>query len=193
MKNIWIINQYIYIPGDCGNLRHYSLVKYLQEGNWKFTLITSNIEHLRNKKRITNDKDKFHNLKNVQIFCLRIFRWSNKIKFLRVLGMLEFMFKIIFVLPFIRIEKPDLIIGSSPNLFSAFGAAIISVFYRVPFILEIRDLWPESLIQLKAFRKNSIFYFILKSIEIFLVFFAKKIIIVMERGAEYYKSIGVEN
>ena len=193
MKNIWIINQSINIPGDCGNLRHYSLAKYLQEGNWNSTLITSNIEHSRNKKRIIKEKDKLHNLKNVQIIWLRVFRWSKKINFLRVVGMVEFMFKIIFFLPFIRINKPDLIIGSSPNLFAALGAAIISIFYRVPFVFEIRDLWPESLIQLKVFKKNSIFYLIFKIIEIFLVLFAKKIIVVMEKGFQYYKNIGLEN
>jgi len=192
MKNIWIINQCINIPGDCGNLRHYSLVKYIKKENWNFTLITCDIENLRNIKRKVKGKNKIPNLKNVEILWLRIFKWPKQIYFLRGLGMIEFMLKIIFFLPFYNIQKPDLIIGSSPNLLAAFGAAIISIYYRVPFVLEIRDLWPETLIQLKAFKKNSIFNLLFKIIEKFLIRFSKKIIVVMENGSLYYKNLGLE-
>ncbi len=191
MKNVWVVNQYINVPGDCGSLRHYSLAKYLQNYDYKCTLITSSVEHSRNKQRV--NKNKFKNLNNVKILWLKTFKWSRGKNILRVFGMIEFMLKIIFFLPFMNIEKPDVIVGTSPNLFAAFGAAIISLFYKVPFVLEIRDLWPESLVQLKAFRKKSIFYLILKKIEAFLLFNAKKIIVVFEGGIEYYKSMGVKD
>lgn len=45
-------------------------------------------------------------------------------------------------------NKPDLVLGSSPHLFAALGAWIASRRFSVPFILEIRDLWPDSLTQL---------------------------------------------
>ena len=45
-----------------------------------------------------------------------------------------------------RVSKPDVIIGSSPQLLTALTACWVARLRRVPFVLEIRDLWPESLI-----------------------------------------------
>jgi glycosyltransferase involved in cell wall biosynthesis len=44
-----------------------------------------------------------------------------------------------------RMDAPDVIIGSSPHLFAALAAQRIAVARRRPFVLEVRDLWPESL------------------------------------------------
>jgi glycosyltransferase involved in cell wall biosynthesis len=43
------------------------------------------------------------------------------------------------------VSRPDVVIGSSPQLLVAFAAWWIALCKRVPFIFEVRDLWPESL------------------------------------------------
>ena len=45
-------------------------------------------------------------------------------------------------------KKPDLIIGSSPPIFPIFSTWIVCKLRRIPFIMEVRDLWPESAIQM---------------------------------------------
>ena len=47
----------------------------------------------------------------------------------------------------------DVIIGSSPHLFAALAAFRLARARRVPFILEVRDLWPESL-QVRGTRRG---------------------------------------
>jgi hypothetical protein len=42
--------------------------------------------------------------------------------------------------------KYDVIIVTSPPLFIGISGYLISLFKRIPFVLEIRDLWPESAI-----------------------------------------------
>ena len=42
-------------------------------------------------------------------------------------------------------ERPDVIIGSTPHLFAALAAWRAARRHQVPFVLEVRDLWPESL------------------------------------------------
>lgn len=42
-------------------------------------------------------------------------------------------------------EKYDVIIGTSPHLFTALSAKRLSVFKRKPWIMEVRDIWPESI------------------------------------------------
>lgn len=44
--------------------------------------------------------------------------------------------------------RPDVVLGSSPHLFGALAAWILSVRFRVPFVLEVRDVWPRSLQEL---------------------------------------------
>lgn len=46
-----------------------------------------------------------------------------------------------------RLPRPDLIIASSPPLTAVYPALSLSRRYRAPLILEIRELWPEALIQ----------------------------------------------
>ena len=40
-----------------------------------------------------------------------------------------------------------MIVGSSPHLFGAFAAWRVARALGVPFVLEVRDLWPETLVE----------------------------------------------
>jgi glycosyltransferase involved in cell wall biosynthesis len=41
--------------------------------------------------------------------------------------------------------KPDVVIATSPQLLVGLAGLVIARFKRVPFVFEVRDLWPESL------------------------------------------------
>lgn len=43
-------------------------------------------------------------------------------------------------------REPDVVVASSPHLFSAVAGRVLSRFHGAPFVLEIRDLWPESVV-----------------------------------------------
>jgi glycosyltransferase involved in cell wall biosynthesis len=45
------------------------------------------------------------------------------------------------------LPTPDVILGSSPHPFAALAAERVAVRFEVPFVLEVRDLWPLSLIE----------------------------------------------
>jgi glycosyltransferase involved in cell wall biosynthesis len=52
------------------------------------------------------------------------------------------------VLASFRAGRPDLVIATSPQFFVSVAGAIISKLKRRPFVLEIRDLWPKSVVEL---------------------------------------------
>jgi glycosyltransferase involved in cell wall biosynthesis len=52
------------------------------------------------------------------------------------------------------IRKPDVIIATSPQFFCGWAGVISGFFRRTPLILEIRDIWPESIVAVGAFRKR---------------------------------------
>ena len=73
-------------------------------------------------------------------------------------------------------KKPDLIIVTSPPLFSAIWVLIISKIKKVPYLLEIRDLWPDSIVALWHMKKWWILYKIFTNIESLLYKNARHII-----------------
>ena len=53
-----------------------------------------------------------------------------------------------------QLARPDVVVGSSPHLFGAFAAWRVARGFGLPFVLEIRDLWPEALVQWGSVRAN---------------------------------------
>lgn len=51
-------------------------------------------------------------------------------------------------LGFIGLGRPDVVFVSSPPLFPVFAAWVICAVRRIPVVTEVRDLWPESAVQM---------------------------------------------
>ncbi len=86
-------------------------------------------------------------------------------------------------------DRPDVVLGSSPQLFAALGAWRVARRLGVPFVLEVRDLWPESLGV--AGRRRGPGYWGLWVVARFLYRAASRIV-VLARGVEtYLKKLGV--
>lgn len=50
------------------------------------------------------------------------------------------------------VKNPDIIIGSSTPLTAAWAAAKVARFRRIPWVFEVRDLWPDFPIQMGAIK-----------------------------------------
>lgn len=51
---------------------------------------------------------------------------------------------------------PDVLVATSPQFFAAVGGAGLGWLRRVPFVLEVRDLWPASIVAVGALRDGRI-------------------------------------
>ncbi len=51
-----------------------------------------------------------------------------------------------------RLGRVDVVIASSPTLFSAVSARLMAGILRAPFVLEVRDLWPEAFVEVGVMR-----------------------------------------
>lgn len=79
-----------------------------------------------------------------------------------------------------RIQKrPDLVVATSPQLFGAIAGYVISRLRKVPFILEIRDLWPESIPAVGAIQSQGILQIFEKIVQ-FLYRKAEQIVVVTD-------------
>ena len=78
-----------------------------------------------------------------------------------------------------RSPTPDVVVATSPQFFAAVAGWWIARQHDVPFVLEIRDLWPESIVAVGAMERNVIIRFF-EQIEQFLYREADHIVPVTE-------------
>lgn len=107
----------------------------------------------------------------------------------RVLNFLSFFFSSL-ILGAFRTEKPDVVIGTSPQFFCAVAAWLLSRWKRVPFVFEVRDIWPQSAIELGALKSRLVIR-ILEGIEQILYHEASLIVVVAESTRPYLLSKGI--
>lgn len=83
----------------------------------------------------------------------------------RILDYMSFMVSAIIASLFVR--RVDVIVGTSPQFFTACAAYATSVVKRRPWIFELRDIWPESIRAVGAMKKERLLD-LLERLELFL-------------------------
>jgi glycosyltransferase involved in cell wall biosynthesis len=78
----------------------------------------------------------------------------------------------------LALHKPDAIIATSPQLLCALSGWWLAWWKRVPFVFEVRDLWPESLAAVGAGSEGSLLHRTLGAIAGFLYRRADRIVVV---------------
>ena len=102
----------------------------------------------------------------ISIIRTFVYTTPNEGFFKRILSYMSFMFSSVIQGTY-KSGKQDIIIATSPQFFVGIAGYVISRLKRIPFIFEVRDLWPESIIQL-GLLKNTFLIKVLESIEMFL-------------------------
>tara|TARA_Y100000385_G_scaffold77414_1_gene78539 strand:- start:431 stop:1639 length:1209 start_codon:yes stop_codon:yes gene_type:complete len=89
-------------------------------------------------------------------------------------------------------QKCDLIIGTSPQFFTAVSARMLSLFKWKPWVMEVRDLWPESIAAVGALKKSSFSYKLLSKVERHLYLSADTIIPLTNAFKKYMVDLGIQ-
>lgn len=116
----------------------------------------------------------------------------------RIIDYLSFMVMGMLAAPFL--PRADVIVGTSPQFFTLVAAWWASLVKRVPWVLELRDIWPESLKAVGAGEHGMVFT-ALQKLEMFLYRRATRIVavtnsfkrILVERGVPANKIAVVTN
>lgn len=95
----------------------------------------------------------------------------------RTLSYLSYMMSVIWYAR--RSPTPDVVAATSPQFFAAVAGWWIARRQGVPFVLEIRDLWPESVVAVGAMERNAVIRFF-ERIERFLYEEADRIVVVTD-------------
>jgi glycosyltransferase involved in cell wall biosynthesis len=66
------------------------------------------------------------------------------------------LFALTAILASLRAGRPDVVVATSPQFFCGLAGAVIAALRRRPFVLEVRDLWPDSIVQLGQLRSRAL-------------------------------------
>ncbi len=142
---LWV-NHFAVTPAEGGGTRHFELGRELVRSGWGVTIAASDFNlHARRYTRrpaaesresvsetvegvrfewlwaSSYERNDWRRGRNWLTFASGVARWRLPV-------------------------APSVVIGSSPHLLAAAAAARLATRHGVPFVLEVRDLWPESLL-----------------------------------------------
>ena len=191
-QHVWIINQFSISPLESGGTRHYSLAKELKKFGFITTIIASANNYYTGKPRALPEGQSAHmeEIDGVRFLWMRSITRDKKF-FSRILAMLHFLFLVLSGRPRRYLPKPEIIMGSSPTLFNALAACLLAKRYKVPFVLEIRDLWPESLIEITGYGRYHPLVIVLRALEGWVYRNAQHIVTLLDKSALYFSAWGV--
>src|SRR5690606_38536330 len=147
MPSLLWVNQFAVLPKDGGGTRHFELARELVRLGWSVTILASDL-HLHQRRYTRRSDPAFKGCLTESLGGVEVKRlWAAAYEtnnWRRAWNWLTFGSSVKRASR--TLPKPDVIIGSSPQLFAARAAADVARSLRVPFVLEVRDLWPESLV-----------------------------------------------
>lgn len=93
-------------------------------------------------------------IEGIKVIRIKSYIAENRGLFRRILDYMSF--GIHAAIQGLLVKSPDIIIGSSPQPFAVFASYFVAKLKRKPFVFELRDLWPESVIAVGAMGKQNI-------------------------------------
>ena len=180
-----------------GGTRHYDFGKELVKRGYSVTIFASSFHYAQHKelKLEKEEKRKIENIDGINFVWIKTFPYQ-KNDWRRTVNMLSYMWRAYWLGRKItktnkNIKKPNIIIGSSVHLLAVLSAYWLSKYHKSKFIMEIRDLWPQTLIDFGRFKKNNTIIKILQLLEKFLYKKAKKIIVLLPKASDYITSLNI--
>lgn len=95
----------------------------------------------------------------------------------RILDYLSYMFTATIAGLFVR--RVDVVVGTSPQFFTAVAAWLVAACKRVPWVFELRDIWPESIKAVGALRSAALLR-ALEALELFLYRASSRVVVVTQ-------------
>lgn len=151
--HILLIHQAFVALDEAGGTRHHELARHLQRNGHQVTIIASPVSYLTGIKGAQSTRKQKDDLgvTILRSFTLpalhRSFVW-------RLFSFFSFM-----ISSFINglfVKNVDIIWGTTPPIFQSVTACLLAKIKRVPFLLEVRDLWPSFAVAVGVLKNKNV-------------------------------------
>ncbi len=133
-----LVHQAFVSPQEAGGTRHFELGRRLAAAGHEMIIVASGLSYLTGRPVGAAGEEVHDGVRILRAYTHpalhRSFGW-------RVVSFLSFMVSSAW--RGLRAGPVDLVVGTSPPIFQAVSAWAIAALRRRPFLLEVRDLWPE--------------------------------------------------
>jgi glycosyltransferase involved in cell wall biosynthesis len=147
-KTLWYISQYS-IPSKYGmGTRHFYLSEEFIKRDWKVSVISASYNKFfeaANKFPPSTSTYNFEDINGVNVCWVKGMKYKKNEGIGRIISWLIFTWRLFF-LPLKKFSKPDVIILSSLSLPPIIAAYYYKKRFNCKLIFEIRDIWPQTLI-----------------------------------------------
>jgi glycosyltransferase involved in cell wall biosynthesis len=189
---VWILNHYAGPPNRPGGTRHYSLARALVARGGDVTIFAASFGHAsgQDHKLAGRGLVRSERIGGVRFVWLRTFPYRGN-TWRRMVNMASY--ALVVILAQVGRPAPDVVVGSTVHPFAALAGWVIARLRGARFVYEIRDLWPQTLIDLGAMSPSSPVARGLWAIESFLVRRAETVIALLPGVPAYLEGRGLSS
>ena len=166
-KKIKIITSFF--PPEKGAASHRILTtaKELSSYGFDVSVITTLANYPTGKlfngyKKMLYKKEKIEGIDCVRCW---VFPSNSNNPIIRILSMLSYCFSLLFTIPSLFLNKPDIIFVQTPPLLPGITGVLISKLLRIKVVLNVSDIWPLTAVELGVIRHKSFSFRFFSGIE----------------------------
>lgn len=180
---IWFFNHYAVPPALYPLARTYNFAKFLIKGGHSVKIFAASTVHNANINLIDNsDKYKEETIDGINYIYLKTGNYkTNGLD--RIINMVQYTLGLFKVTK--HFDRPDVIVASSVHPLACVAGIKIANRYKCKCVVEIADLWPQTLIDFGMISKNGLTAKVLYQLEQWIYKNADKIVFTMEGGKDY--------
>lgn len=194
---VWILNHYAATPDMPGGTRDYDLARHLVKRGYDVTIFASSFHYwLRRETRLgVGEATKIEEVDGIKFVWLKTFPYRGN-DWRRAVNMVSYMLRAYYHgrrIPRLdsRIPRPDVIVGSTVHLLAVLSACWLASHFHARFVMEVRDLWPQTPLEMGKLSRKSPITWGLRVLERYLYRRAEKIITLLPNAADYIASLGI--
>lgn len=186
---ILLINQAFVSPDEPGHTRHFEMAQYLRNHGHELVIVASDLNYQTGQRTVERTGLFAEQvIDGVRILRAYIYPTLHRSYFWRIISFFSFMFSSVWTA--LAVKDADLIMGTTPPIFQAVSAWLVASLRGKPFLLEVRDLWPEFGVSMGVL-KNPILIVLARWLENFLYARATHILVNSPAYKEYMLGKGV--
>jgi len=196
---LWIVKQYAVTPEQAGGTRQFDFAKELVKRGWRVVVWASSFSYLEHRDVVLSPDERWRveEVEGVLFVWLRSVPYSRN-DWRRVVNILHFAWALYRYgrrLPFRaqpRIPLPDAILAFSVPLFAPLAAYFLARSYRARFLVEVGDLWPQTLVDMGVLPKRHPLTAMLRALERFLYRRSRRIVVALPYAVDYLRNLLIE-
>ena len=186
---ILLINQAFVSPDEPGHTRHFEMAKFLQAHGHELVIVASDLNYQTGQRTVARTGVfAEQNFDGVHVLRSYIYPALHRSYVWRIVSFFSFMFSSVWTA--LQAKDVDLVMGTTPPIFQAVSAWVVALIRRKPFLLEVRDLWPEFGVSMGVL-KNPVVIALARWLEMFLYARATHILVNSPAYKEYMIGKGV--